>query len=242
MLNTVLQGDCLEVMQAIPAGSVDMILCDLPYGTTRNKWDILIPFPALWAAYNRIIKPNGAIVLTASQPFTSLLISSNINSFKYCFYWIKNRATGVLNAKRQPLRNVEEVCVFNAKNYNAQGLEKINQLSRNSKKDYENYGTGTSKVYVQEFTNYPKQTLFFDSVQRTIHPTQKPVDLFGYLIKTYTNAGETVLDNCAGSFTTAVACENTGRNWICIEKEQKYCDIGASRIAENRIKLQEQKQ
>lgn len=226
----ILLGDCLELMKDIPNGSIDMILCDLPYGTTQNKWDSVIPLDILWKEYKRVVKENGAIVLTSMQPFTSSLINSNLKDFKYCWYWVKNRATGILNAKKQPLRNIEEICVFNIKKYNPQGLIPYNQPSRNGKKDSENYGKGKTNSYIQEWTNYPKQLLEFDSVQRVLHPTQKPEALFEYLIKTYTNEGDLVLDNTAGSFTTAIACLNTNRNYICMEKEKKYFDIGAQRI------------
>ncbi|EIC4202405.1 site-specific DNA-methyltransferase [Salmonella enterica subsp. enterica serovar Indiana] len=217
-------------MKDIPDQSVDLILCDLPYGTTQNKWDAVIPFDELWPAYSRICR--GPVVLTAAQPFTSALIMSNVENFKYTWYWRKNRATNVLNAKKQPLRDTEDVCVFYAKKYNPQGLVEINKKSRNSSKDYDNYGSGTCKQYVQQYGNYPKQTLEIDSVQRTIHPTQKPVALMEYLIKTYTNEGDTVLDNCMGSGTTGVACVNTRRNFIGMEQEFKYFRIARQRIKE----------
>ena len=230
MKNTVIHGDCLDIMKSIPNSSIDMILCDLPYGTTQNKWDSIINLDELWLQYNRIIKENGAIVLTSMQPFTSSLVNSNLKSFKYCWYWVKNRATGVLNAKKQPLRNIEEICIFNVKKYNPQGLIRYDKQSRNGKKDSENYGKGKTNSYIQEFTNYPKQLLEFDSVQRVIHPTQKPTELFEYLIKTYTNEGDIVLDNCAGSGTTGIACMNTNRNCILIEKDKNYFDIINERI------------
>lgn len=230
-----MSGDCLEEMKKIPSGSVDMVLTDPPYGTTRNKWDSVIPLDLMWIELNRVINTNGAIVMTASQPFTTTLIASNINKFKYCWYWQKNRATGVLNAKKQPLRNVEDICVFNVKEYKPQDLIECNVLSRNSKNDYSNYGGGTNKTYIQRYTNYPKQLLKFDSVQRTIHPTQKPVALMEYLIKTYTSEGETVLDFTAGSFTTGVACVNLNRKFIGIELDKDYFDMGVNRIKE-RIK------
>ena len=225
-----IQGDCLEEMKNIEDGSVDMILTDPPYGTTACKWDSIIPLEPMWEQLKRVIKPNGAIVMTASQPFTSSLIMSNIKMFKYCWYWKKNRATGVLNAKKQPLRNVEEVVIFNAKKYNPQGLIEVNQPSRNSKKDYENYGAGTCRSYTQKYTNYPKQVVEFDSVQRTEHPTQKPVALMEYLINTYTNEGETVLDFTMGSGTTGVACANLNRDFIGIEMDEDYFRVACDRI------------
>ena len=223
-------GDCLERMKEIPDGSVDLILADPPYGTTACKWDSVIDLPSMWEQLKRIIKPNGAIVLFGAEPFTSVLITSNLKMFKYCWYWKKNRATGVLNAKKQPLREIEDICVFNVKQYNPQGLITSNNPSRNSKKDSVVYGKGQTKSYVQEFTNYPKQTLQFDCVQRTVHPTQKPVALMEYLIKTYTQEGETVLDFTMGSGTTGVACKNTGRKFIGIEKDAGYFEIAKQRL------------
>ena len=184
----------------------------------------------MWEQLKRVIKPNGAIVMTASQPFTTTLISSNMKMFKYCWYWRKNRATGVLNAKRQPLRNIEEVVVFNVKQYNPQGLIKYDKPSRNAKTDSSIYGKGQTKSYTQENTSYPKQTLDFNSVQRVLHPTQKPVALMEYLIKTYTNEGETVLDFTMGSGTTGVAAKNLNRSFIGIELDETYFNIAKERI------------
>jgi site-specific DNA-methyltransferase (adenine-specific) len=229
MINLML-GDCLERMKEIPDGSVDMVLADPPYGTTACKWDSVISFEPMWAELKRIIKPNGAIVITASQPFTTALIYSNMKEFKYSWVWKKNRATGVLNAKRRPLSEVEDIAVFNAKTYNPQNLIEINKPSRNSNRDYDNYGAGTCKKYIQSHTNYPRQVLEFKAVQRTVHPTQKPVALMEYLIKTYTNEGETVLDFTMGSGTTGVACINTGRRFIGIEKDENYFNIAKERI------------
>jgi site-specific DNA-methyltransferase (adenine-specific) len=217
-------------MKEIEDGSVDMILTDPPYGTTACKWDSIIPLEPMWEQLNRVIKPNGAIVMTASQPFTTTLIASNMKMFKYCWYWKKNRATGVLNAKRQPLREIEEVVVFNVKQYNPQGLIEVNQPSRNSVKDYDNYGKGTGKTYIQKYTKYPRQVLEFKSIQRTTHPTQKPVALMEYLIKTYTNEGEIVLDFTMGSGTTGVACANLNREFIGIEQDLEYFKIAGRRI------------
>jgi len=226
----IIHGDCLVEMQNIPDGSIDMILADLPYGTTQNKWDSIIPLDELWKQYKRIVKDDGAIVLTAMQPFTSNLILSNKKEFKYCWYWKKNRATGVLNAKKQPLRNIEEVCVFRVKKYKPQGLVEYNKPSRNGKKDSPNYGKGKTNSYTQKWTNYPTQLLMFDSVQRVVHPTQKPTELFEYLIKTYTNEGDIILDNVAGSGTTGEACVNLNRDFILIEKELNYYEIIKERL------------
>ena len=225
-----MKGDCLERMKEIPSGSVDMILTDPPYGTTACKWDSIIPLEPMWEQLKRIIKPNGAIVMTASQPFTSVLITSNLKDYKYNWIWKKNRATGVLNAKIQPLRNVEDICVFNVKKYNPQGLKKYNKPSRNAKTDSEVYGAVQAKAYIQKWTNYPKQVLDFNSVQRVVHPTQKPIDLMEYLIKTYTSEGETVLDFTMGSGSTGVAAKNLNRNFIGIELDDKYFEIAKERI------------
>lgn len=246
MLNRIVHGDCLEVMREIPDGSIDMILCDLPYGTTACAWDEIIPFEPLWEQYERVIKDNGAIVLTASQPFTSALVMSNPKLFRYQWYWNKNKVTGFANAKKQPLRNVEDVLVFYKKlpAYNPQGVTRVNKTRKNGasvggetlRKDIEGSATRGrlrtgGAVYTQEFTNYPRQLLVINSENKTVHPTQKPVALFEYLIKTYTNKGDTVLDNCIGSGTTAIACMNLDRNFIGIELEKKYVEMARERVA-----------
>ena len=244
-----IQGDCLEIMPSIPDKSIDMILCDLPYGTTACKWDTVIPFEPLWEQYKRIIKDNGAIVLTASQPFTSALVMSNIKMFKYEWVWEKNKATGFANAKKQPLRNYEDVLVFSKKrtNYFPQGLIRIDKKYKNSKSvggeslrtsidDSKNKGSlrTEGKEYIQEFTGYPKQTLTdIKEDKDKLHPTQKPVALFEYLIKTYTSVGDTVLDNCMGSGTAGVACKNLNRNFIGIELDPEYFKIAEKRINEH---------
>jgi site-specific DNA-methyltransferase (adenine-specific) len=226
-----IQGDCLEKMKDIPDKSIDMILCDLPYGTTACKWDSIIPFEPLWEQYERIIKDNGAIVLFGSEPFTSFLVMSNLKMFKYCWYWKKNNHSNPFLAKTQPLRIVEDILVFYKKlptyNRNTQATNKISR-SCNS----QNYGGRESVVYTQTETGYPKNLLEFNS-ETGLHPTQKPVALLEYLIKTYTNEGETVLDNCMGSGTTAVACINTNRNFIGIELDPEYFKIAEKRINEN---------
>ena len=215
-----------------------MILCDLPYGVTaRNKWDAVIPFDLMWKEYNRIIKDNGAIVLTATQPFASALVMSNPKIFKYEWIWEKSYITGVLNAKKQPVRNHEQVLVFYKKQptYNPQGLSK-GFVSGGNKGNSNNYNEVKTVEYTQEMTGYPRSVQFISNKGegKKIHPTQKPVSLFEYLIKTYTNEGETVLDNCLGSGTTAIACINTNRNFIGIEKELDYCEIANKRIEEAR--------
>jgi site-specific DNA-methyltransferase (adenine-specific) len=244
-INRIYNEDCLIGMQKLDDNSIDMILCDLPYGTTACKWDTIIPFEPLWKQHERVIKDNGAIVLTASQPFTSALVMSNIKTFRYQWYWIKNRITGFANAKKQPLRNIEDILVFYKKppTYNPQGLQRINKKCKNGRSVggetlrtdiKESTGKGKLRTegseYIQEFTGYPKQTLCDIPEEKKIHPTQKPVSLFEYLIKTYTNEGDLVLDNCMGSGTTAIACMNTNRNYIGFELDKGYFDIANNRI------------
>jgi site-specific DNA-methyltransferase (adenine-specific) len=237
-------GDCLEVMPQLDC-KVDMVLCDLPYGTTACKWDTVIPFEPLWTNYRRLVKGNGAMVFTASQPFTTSLIGSNLGSFRYCWYWDKGRVTGFANAKLQPLRCIEDIPVFYDSRplYAPQNLVRINKIVRNGKGVGGNTlrtdvdaseGRGklrtTGSTYIQEFTGYPRQVVSFSSDSDKTHPTQKPVALFEYLIRTYTNEGETVLDNCCGSGTTGVACINTNRKAVLIEKDEDYCAITAARL------------
>jgi len=238
----ILLGDCLELMKDIPNGSIDMILCDLPYGTTACKWDTIIPFDKLWEQYERIIKPNGAIVLTASQPFTSALVMSNPKMFKYEWIWDKVKPTGMLNASHQPLRRHENILVFCKQKsvYNPQKIQNPKGIEKRSLYKYqrENEGGETVGEIKQGgvSNNYEADKLLPVSIQqfskdnKPIHPTQKPLDLFEYLIKTYTNENDLVLDNCAGSGTTGIACINTNRNYILIEKEQKYFDVINERI------------
>lgn len=221
-----IHGDCLEVMKSIPDGSVDLILCDLPYGTTQNKWDSIIDLPSLWREYNRISR--GPVVLTCAQPFTSALITSNLNKFKYCWIWKKSKPTGHLNAKKQPLRNTEDIAVFyaNQPTYNPQGTRPTDVMV--SRTNRGNYGE-CSKTTRQTVTGYPTTILEF-ATETGVHPTQKPVALMEYLIKTYTNEGDVVMDNCMGSGTTGVACINTGRIFIGIEKDDGYFEIAKKRI------------
>ena len=223
-----MQGDCLERMKEIPDGSVDLILCDLPYGTTQNKWDSVITFEPLWAQYRRVCKPNAAIVLTAAQPFTSFLVSSNARDFKYQWVWQKSKPTGHLNAKKQPLRNHEDVLVFYSAQptYNPQGTRPTDVMV--SRTNRGNYGA-CSKTTRQTVTGYPCTVIQF-STESGIHPTQKPVALMEYLIRTYTNEGEVVLDNCMGSGTTGIACRNLHRKFIGIEMDENYFNIAKKRI------------
>lgn len=223
-----MQGDCLERMKEIPDGSVEMILTDPPYGTTACAWDSIIPLEPMWEQLKRIIKPRGAIVMTASQPFTTTLIASNMKMFKYCWVWKKSKPTGHLNAKKQPLRTYEDVVVFydNQCIYNPQGIKPTDKVV--SRTNRGNYGE-CSKTTRQTVTNYPRNIIEFPSVDG-VHQTQKPVALMEYLIKTYTNEGETVLDFTMGSGTTGVACVNTGRKFIGIELDENYFRIGVNRI------------
>ena len=225
------QGDCLELMKDIPDASVDMILCDLPYGTTSNKWDSIIPLDLLWEQYERVIKDNGSIVLTASQPFTTVLASSNLKNFRYEWIWNKQNSTGFQLANKRPLKKHENILVFYKKQptYNPQGLKKYNKTNRRGRVG-ENWDEMENNVYIQKWTNYPTQSLHFKHDKEKKHPTQKPVALFEYLIKTYTNEGELVLDNCMGSGTTGVACKNLKRKFIGIELDETYFNLAKERI------------
>lgn len=321
-------GDCLELMKNIPDKSIDLVLCDLPYGFTDCKWDSVIPFEPLWEQYKRILKINGVAVLFGNQPFTTKLINSNIKDFNHIWYWKKNNVTGGLNAKKQPMKCVEDVCVFvcNSPTKNNEGLHEdlrkyfFDELKKSEfkRKDIDNllnsqmsshyftygqqfqipsaenykkmqdatgcfqrpfediqaefnggksenspytynpqgvalrekprikkehiginrqvYGGRTNKTYVSTHTGYPKNLLKIKNVHNTgstrFHPTQKPVELLEYLIKTYSNEGETVLDNCMGSGSTGVACQNTGRKFIGIELDKKHFDISCNRMKE----------
>lgn len=245
-LNKIYQGDCLEIMKDIPDKSIDMILCDLPYGTTACKWDTIIPFEPLWEQYKRIIKDNGAIVLTAAQPFTSALVMSNPKMFRYEWIFNKSKVTGFLEAKNKPLVNHENILIFskakysngvtNKMIYKPQGTTSIEKTLKPNLRGYRDkighnfQRPSTMNEYIQTTTNYPRSVLSIKSENKTVHPTQKPVALFEYLIKTYTNEGDTVLDNCAGSGTTGVACQNLKRNFILIEKEPEYVEICKNRL------------
>ena len=231
-----MHGDCLELMALIPDNSVDAIVCDLPYALSGNRWDTLIPFEPLWAAYKRVIKPNGAIVLTATQPFTTALIASNYKDFRYCWVWEKNRPTGFNNAKRRPLKATEDVVVFNATAYNPQGLRPCGKVVHNSKHKTTKGAALSSQMggtyqasYMQVFTGYPRNVLKF-SVEVGLHNTQKPVALIEYLIRTYSSPGDLVLDNCMGSGTAAIACIQSGRRFIGIEKDADYFAAAVQRV------------
>lgn len=242
-------GDCLEVMKQIQSESVDMILCDLPYGTTACKWDVIIPLDKLWEQYERVIKPKAAIVLTASQPFTSVLISSNLSLFKYTWIWEKSRPGGFVNAKLKPLKAFEDICVFSKgktsngntgnMNYYPQGLIKSDKLWKRPKKYNGSEGVNFSRPSHQterviEFENYPKSIIKCKNHNSNVlHPTEKPIELMEYLIKTYTKESETVLDNCMGSGSTGLACINTKRKFIGIEKKEDFFNNAKIRIYEH---------
>ena len=247
-LNKIYNEDCLEGMKRIPDGSVDMILCDLPYGTTLNKWDTIIPFGPLWEQYERIIKDNGAIVLTASQPFTTKLIGSNLDLFRYELIWDKTFGRQPQLANIQPMKRHENVLVFAKRGY---GKITYNPQKEPLEKPYHSKGAsnnsgsrnghklGLKKVAKTYTHKTPTTILKFKppSNSITVHSTQKPVALFEYLIKTYTNEGETVLDNCMGSGTTAIACLNTNRNFIGFELDKEYFDVATKRIEEHEQQL-----
>lgn len=239
------KGDCLELMRGIPDESIDMILCDLPYGTTANKWDKILPAKILWGQYLRIIKPKGAIVLFASGQFTNKLINSQNDIYRYKWIWEKNRRGNFVNAKNRPMTSYEEICVFskgitaNTKNtdlkmnYYPQGLIEINKIKKNSDTKFGTMAGKRSshkKVTVQKYTNYPSDILKFDCVSKPVHPTQKPLELLEYLIRTYTRENETVLDNAMGSGSTGVACVNTNRNFIGMELDEDYFKVAKKRI------------
>lgn len=251
-MNSLMHGDCLELLENIKPSSIDMILCDLPYGTTACEWDKIIPIDKLFTLYKQVLKFNGSIVLTAKQPFTTMLIQSNMDIFKYCWVWIKNRPTGCQHSKNMPMSKHEDIIVFSQApcghvsqlsdrrmHYNPQGCVHVGMTSVNKSAHGKYMGERPNqigKIY-EKYTNYPNTVLYFDKEECHLHPTQKPVALFEYLIKTYTNEGDTVLDNCAGSGTTAIAAINTKRNYCIMEKEQQYIDIIKKRIEDrNSIK------
>lgn len=243
-----MQGDCLEVMKNIPDNSVDMVLCDLPYGTTRNKWDSIIPLEPLWEQYNRIVKNNGTIALFAQTPFDKVLGCSNLKMLKYELIWEKEMGTGFLNANHAPLKSHENILLFSKANASHNGLTMTYnpQMQKGSPytcaqgKMIHNYDTEHMTdgiVTSNNGTRYPKSVLKFNRDKDKFHPTQKPVALLEYLIKTYTNEGGTVLDNCMGSGSTGVACLNTNRNFIGIELDEKYFQIASDRMNNHKQQL-----
>ena len=261
-------GDCLEKMNDIEDHSIDLILCDLPYGTTdrvgarknNNRildWDTIIPLDQLWEHYKRILSPRGCIVLTADQPFTSQLILSNVDWFRYEWIWVKSKVTGFLHANARPMKATEDILVFSplgasggsvkantAMTYNPQGLVPKHVKKRNSAARLGNFlhkpehmGAGNKLLhdteYEQKFTNYPNELLHIPVERKNVHPTQKPVALMEYLIKTYSNENDIVLDNCMGSGTTGVACMHTNRRFIGIERDPQYFQIAEDRISQS---------
>lgn len=240
-MNQLYHGDCLAFLPWIPSGSIDMILCDLPYGTTRNKWDSVLDLNKLWSEYKRVIKSNGAIVLFAQTPFDKVLGASNLDMLKYEWIWEKDNGTGFLNAKKMPLKIHENILVFykSTPTYNPQMRLGFKPYTQKSGRGSHNYGSQIQVTTENTGDRYPIDILLFTRDKNKIHPTQKPVALLEYLIKTYTNPGETVLDNCMGSGSTGVACVNTGRNFIGIEKEQKYFNIAEKRIKDAEVTIRE---
>lgn len=246
---TIYHGKCEDIMPQL-TGPFDAIIADLPYGTTACKWDTRISFETLWACYKALVKRNGAVVLFAAQPFTSALVMSNPKWFRYEWVWEKNKPRSFLNAHQQPLRTHETVCVFssggvapasgrNAMPYNPQGLKPYGKIAKRNPtgENYNHKTVGTTNY--QEFTGYPRSVLRFAVAEKWEHPTQKPVAMLEYLVKTYTNEGEIVLDNTMGSGTTGVACINTGRRFVGIELSEEYCAIGQRRIEEALAKRQQ---
>ena len=251
-----IKGDCLEIMKDIPANSIDCIICDLPYGTTAHSWDAVIPFDKLWEQYHRLLKSDGIVALFGTEPFSSMLRTSNLSEYRYDWIWKKNSPNGFLNCNYAPLKITETISIFSSctigslsKNpirYFPVGTEDVNIEKRNNPNSKYRRTNGYSsmnnvlnsdKLYVQKKKGYPTNILEFERDREHLHPTQKPVALLEYLVKTYTNEGDTVLDNCMGSGTTGVACKNLGRNFIGIEKEQKYFEIAQKRIFEKSKEL-----
>ena len=239
-------GDCLELMKDIPDKSVDMILCDLPYGTTACKWDVVIPFDKLWEQYRRIVKDNGAIVLFGSEPFSSHLRLSNLSWYKYDYVWLKTKATGFQNAKIQPMRKHEIISIFYSKQcqFNQQNLIKLDKpikSGRERKRNDEQHRLGVAGKtdYYTQFTGWQTSVLSFPNPSGAghLHPTQKPVELIRWLVRTYTNEGDLVLDNCMGSGTTAVACLKERRHFIGYEITKEYFDIAQERIKQEQSQL-----
>lgn len=246
-LNTIYNEDCMEGLKRIPDGSVDCIICDLPYGTTRNAWDSVIPLDELWVQYKRIIKERGAIVLFSQMPFTPVLAMSNLEMLKYEWIWEKEAGTGFLNSKHAPLKAHENILVFSKRAASPMGKGKIESMVYNpqfmrgkpykTKKNRQslNYNYSDAAETINDGSKYyPLDIISFNRDKDKFHPTQKPVSLLKYLVLTYSNKGDTILDNCMGSGTTALACIDTGRNFIGFEKEKKYFDIAMQRIAQMR--------
>lgn len=240
------KGDCLSLMKDIPDNKVDLLLVDLPYGTTNCKWDVVLPFEKLWEQYNRIVKENGAMIFTATQPFTSLLVTSNIKNYKYNLIWEKSKATGYLNAKKQPMRSHEDICVFYRKQptYNPIMREGEPYYKGSAHRPTDVYGK-QKEVLVENKTGlrYPRSVIYFKTAEsegKVVHPTQKPVALFEYLIKTYSNEKEVVFDSCMGSGTTGIASLRTNRKFIGIENDESYFEIAKQRIEDETNKAKKE--
>jgi len=236
-LNKIYHGDCLDIMPTIPDKSIDMVLCDLPYGVTANKWDSIIPLDKLWKEYERICKDNCAIVLHCQQPFTSNLVSSNYKWFRHSYSWLKNIKTNFLQAKKMPMRGFEDIVVFGIKSPNYYPIMRPTKWNTTGgKTKSETYSTERRTQTKRNGFCLPDNVLDFKCIhgsEKRYHPTEKPIALIEHLIHTYTKRDEVVLDNCAGSCTTAVACNNTSRKYICIEKEEKYYQIAEQRLNGN---------
>ena len=233
-VSNLILGDCLEKMRDIPDGSVDAIITDLPYGTTACSWDTVIPFEPLWEQYKRIIKPKGAVVLFGSQPFTTDLINSNRKDFRYCWIWDKRIAGNPMLANHQPMKIHEDICVFSGDPHNYYPQKIKGRFRKKGGGKGGIFGATDSK---ENDDYFPESILDFSNAERKPHPTQKPVPLLEYLIRTYTNEGETVLDSCMGSGTTGVACVHTRRNFIGIEKDETYFKIAQERINNAQLPL-----
>ena len=242
-LDRIYNMDCLEGMKQIPDGTIDAVICDLPYGTTACAWDSVIPFDKLWEQYRRICKPNAAIVLFGREPFSTMQRMSNMNDYRYDWIWVKSQGVNFVQVKKMPLQKHELISVFiqggNGRIYNPQGLRKCHKVKSNGNGKFGNIVSdkGHSDEYVQEWENYPESLLYFDNDTDTWHPTQKPVDLLRYLVLTYTNEGDTVLDNCMGSGTTAIACIKEHRHFIGFELSKEYFDKAVKRIKAEQAQL-----
>ena len=250
-IDNIYNMDCMEGMKRIPDGSIDAVICDLPYGTTECAWDTIIPYDKLWEQYERITTPNAAIVLFGSEPFSTHLRMSNMKLWKYDWIWIKNKPNGFLEAKNKPMKQHEIISIFskgassngcnNRITYNPQGLKRCYQVKTNSSGKDSVYGARKNRAegtqHVSEWTNYPTSILNFDTDSDAFHPTQKPVDLLRYLVLTYTNEGDTVLDNCMGSGTTAIACIKERRHFIGFELSKEYFDKAVRRIKAEQAQL-----
>lgn len=243
--NEIFFGDCIELLKKIPDNSIDMILCDLPYGTTQCKWDTVLPMEELWIEYNRVCKERAAMVFTSAQPFTSSLVMSNVKYFKYTWVWEKSKATGYLNAKKMPMRAHEDICVFYRKppTYNPQMVQGTPYDKGKAHRPTDVYGAQKGKIHVKSESGlrYPRTVQYFKTAEsegKVFHSTQKPLALFEYLIKTYTNEGELVLDNCIGSGTTALACINTNRNYVGMEIDPDFYNIAQERTKQALLNLE----